>query len=273
MKLTKRLLLICLTAVLASGLSILTTGLIVNAYVQSLLAGFGIPLDVPAPGLTGVVRGMIGLKGEEQETGTAGAASGNSGKVEGANRANGAGGANGADGVGGSDRAGEADGANGAGGANGTGGADGADQTAGAANTPEASGRTAGNAADADHSVGADNAGKPSSGADDAPDGALPVMGGVSDEDSSPELVMTPDAIGDIKDNLPADEKLQIFNILMTKLPQTEMQTISALMEGGLTHEEMKEIQDIVSKHVEPEEYEKLMKMIQGGAAVPLTEE
>lgn len=252
MKITKRLLLICLTAVLASGLSILTTGLIVNAYVQSLLTGFGIPLDVPAPGLTGMVRGMIGLKGEDQGTGTAGTASGNSDRAEATNGADGAGGAGGADGAG---------------------GAGGADQTAGGANTPGASGGAAGNAANADNPAGAVDAGKHSSGGEEAPDGALPVMGGVTEADSSPELVMTPDAIGDIKDNLPADEKLQIFNILMTKLPQTEMQTISALMEGGLTHDEMEEIQDIVSKHVEPEEYEKLMKMIQGGAAVPLTEE
>lgn len=100
------------------------------------------------------------------------------------------------------------------------------------------------------------------------PEDALPVMGQAAgaDEQSTDaldqELVMTPDAMSDLKNNLPADEKSNIFNILMTKLPQEEMQKISAAMEGGLTESEVKEMQQVIAKYVDTDEYDALMKML-----------
>ncbi|MNE57837.1 hypothetical protein D3C80_1528260 [compost metagenome] len=48
----------------------------------------------------------------------------------------------------------------------------------------------------------------------------------------------------------------------MTKLPQEEMQAISTAMEDGLTEAEVKEIQEVIAKYVNQDEYELLMKML-----------
>lgn len=104
------------------------------------------------------------------------------------------------------------------------------------------------------------------------PEDALAVMGEAADADKQndggldQQLVMTPDAMSELKDSLPAEEKANIFNILMTKLPQEEMQKISTAMEDGLTESEVKEIQEVIAKHVNQEEYEMLMKMLTPGA-------
>lgn len=100
------------------------------------------------------------------------------------------------------------------------------------------------------------------------PEDALPVMGQAaageeqSDRALDQELVMTPGALNDLKENLPADEKSNIFNILMNKLPQEEMLKISSAMEGGLTESEVKELQEIIARYVDEAEYESLMKML-----------
>ncbi|MNI34913.1 hypothetical protein D3C73_889230 [compost metagenome] len=80
------------------------------------------------------------------------------------------------------------------------------------------------------------------------------------------ELVMTPGAMSEMKDSLTTDDKTNIFNILMTKLPQEEMQKISTAMEDGLTESEVKEIQEVISKYVNQDEYEMLMKMLTPGS-------
>ncbi|MNC40812.1 hypothetical protein D3C75_895470 [compost metagenome] len=100
------------------------------------------------------------------------------------------------------------------------------------------------------------------------PEDALAVMGEAADADKQSDggldqqLVMTPDAMSELKDSLPAEEKANIFNILMTKLPQEEMQKISTAMEDGLTESEVKEIQEVIAKYVNQDEYEMLMKML-----------
>lgn len=106
---------------------------------------------------------------------------------------------------------------------------------------------------------------------DEVPEDALPVMGQAADagEQSTggldQQLVMTPDAMSELKNNLPAEEKANIFNILMMKLPQEEMQKISTAMEDGLTESEVKDIQEIVATYVTEDEYEQLMKMLTPG--------
>lgn len=76
------------------------------------------------------------------------------------------------------------------------------------------------------------------------------------------QLVMTPEALSDFKDNLPSEEKVNIFNILMSKLPQDEMAKISTAMEDGLTEDEVKELQQVIAKYVDADEYESIMKML-----------
>lgn len=61
MKIVKRALSVCLIVVLASTLSILTTGVVVNAYIQSVLASFDIKVNTPGPGFGGMIRSIIGM--------------------------------------------------------------------------------------------------------------------------------------------------------------------------------------------------------------------
>lgn len=107
------------------------------------------------------------------------------------------------------------------------------------------------------------------------PDNALPVMGQAeageeqSEQGLDQNLVMTPEAMNDLKENLPANAKSNIFNILMNKLPQEEMIKISAALEGGLTESEVTELQGIIAKYVDEDEYKTLMKMLTPDSGEP----
>jgi hypothetical protein len=207
MKIVKRALGVCLIVVLASTLSILTTGVVVNAYIQSVLASFDIKVDGPGPGLGGMIKSIIGMDSQAD-----------SNKV----------------------------------------------------NKEVTTGSTVNKDKDNSKDLPAKDKGEPVD--EKAPPDALPVMGQASNDSSTDEsqsgssedqkLVMTPEAIGDLKDNLPSAEKVNIFNILMSKLPQDEMQKISTAMEDGLTEDEVKELQQVIAKYVDPNEYESIMKML-----------
>jgi len=192
MKIVKRALGVLLITVLASSLSVLTTGIVVNAYIQSVLASFDIKLDSPVNGLSGIVKSLTGMNNPSKDSSTT-------------------------------------------------------------LTDPQDE--------------------KTSKPTEDKPiEDALPVMGQVQQETEKAgsqsggaldqQLVMTPEAMSDLKNNLPSGEKENIFNILMTKVPQEEMQKISIAMENGLTEDEVKEIQQIISKYVDQEEYDDLMKML-----------
>ncbi|MFF2911525.1 hypothetical protein [Paenibacillus sp. NPDC057934] len=214
MKLVKRALAVCMIVVLASTLSILTTGVVVNAYIQSVLASFDIKLEKPALGIAGMMRSLMGTK---EKPAVAEAVNGDKGKTV-------------------QDKGKRS-----------------------SADTPKASSSPL--------PAGSD---KPAE--EKVPEDALPVMGqaasGSTDAQNQggsaldQQLVMTPEAMRDLKDNLPSAEKVNIFNILMNKLPQEEMQKISAAMEDGLTEAEVKELQAVIAKYVDPKEYDELMKML-----------
>lgn len=211
MKMVKRVLGVCLIVVLASTLSILTTGVVVNAYVQSVLASFDIKVNSPAPGLGGMIRSIIGMDNQSDSK---------------------------------------------------------------TANKEATTGGTVNKDVNKDKDNYEDSRvnGTDKPVEEKTPTDALPVMGQVSSESSAGEgqsgsvgdqqLVMTPEAISELKDNLPSEEKVNIFNILMSKLPQDEMQKISTAMEDGLTENEVKELQEVIAKYVDPEEYESIMKML-----------
>lgn len=206
MKIVKRVLGICLVAVLASTLSILTTGVVVNTYIHSVLASFDIKVDTPGPGFGGMIRSIIGMDHPSESN---------------------------------------------------------ADQEK-VSNTssPNKENHTSTDSPAKEKSESVDET---------IPDDALPVMGQLPSESSSDksqrdledqQLVMTPEALSEFKDNLPSEEKVNIFNILMSKLPQEEMAEISKFMEDGLTNEEVTKLQQIIAKYVDPEEYESIMKML-----------
>lgn len=63
MNMLKWLLKLCLSAILVSFLTIMTTGFVVNAYIQSLLASFNIQLEGQPFGLSTMMQSMLGDRG------------------------------------------------------------------------------------------------------------------------------------------------------------------------------------------------------------------
>lgn len=102
-------------------------------------------------------------------------------------------------------------------------------------------------------------------------DEALPVWGSVSEEAGSAnkreEVVIPPESWTDSKSQLPAEMKDEIFRTLLQKLPQEDWQRISTLMEGGLTSNELSEVEQILAKHLNDEEYDKMRSMLAGATS------
>ncbi|WP_405154583.1 hypothetical protein [Paenibacillus sp. FSL K6-0108] len=259
MKLLQWFIKVLLTVLLVSSLTLLTTGLIVQSYVKSLLASFNIQWEGQPMGLTAMFQGALGGKsGEEKKPGTgttdqpAGAeeehvpedaisvmGNGTENGETGANTGNNPERDTGSDEgqVAGSGTDSSATGS-GSGGSVGT-GTD-ADTSAG-----NDSGTTVGNGTESGNGTGANSNGTASSGND--------------------EIVVSPDDITGKKDKLPLEEKEKIFSLLMNKLPQKEMQQISSAMEGGLTEQELRDIEQVISKYLTSEEYDNLMEVLQAG--------
>ncbi|MBP1938238.1 hypothetical protein [Paenibacillus sediminis] len=99
------------------------------------------------------------------------------------------------------------------------------------------------------------------------PEDSLEVMGRASStaeqSASTDQVVVSPDEMTQKKEQLSTEDKDQIFNILMKKVPQEEIQNISAEMESGLTEEELHQMEQVLSKYLTKEEYNKLMDIIQ----------
>lgn len=97
-------------------------------------------------------------------------------------------------------------------------------------------------------------------------------MGGISSNSGSSgsqealgqdqQVVVTPDEMVAKKDELSDKDKEEVFAILMSKLPQAEMQKMTEAMEEGLTESEMIEIEQILSKYLDKTEYSKMMKIL-----------
>lgn len=218
----KWLLKVSLTTLLVSTLTIVTTGFVVNAYIQSVLSSFNIQLETESMGVGGMMKAMLGIgSGSKQD-------SVNTAKESG--------------------------------------------QTENKGDTAEDSISGAGKDANASKAEDDETSTKPSettveSPENEAPDNSLPVMsmntsesGNSSLEDQ--EIVMTPGDIVDRKGSLSTEDKEEIFTILMNKLPQSEMQKISEAMEDGLTAAELEEIEQSISKYLNPEEFDKLISML-----------
>ncbi|MBG9734403.1 spore coat protein [Paenibacillus alvei] len=105
------------------------------------------------------------------------------------------------------------------------------------------------------------------SGSHMAPDGSLPVMGGISSGQESKgreAIIVPPESISKSKEELSKEKKDQIFATLMKKLPQEDWQRISTLMEGGLTSSEVIEVEQILAKHLNDEEYKEMREWMVG---------
>jgi len=83
----------------------------------------------------------------------------------------------------------------------------------------------------------------------------------ISGEDSK-KIVVSGEEFTKKKEQLSNDEKNKIFNMLVTRVPQKEIQTISSLMEDGITAAELKQIETILQQYLKPDEYAQLLAMI-----------
>ncbi len=76
------------------------------------------------------------------------------------------------------------------------------------------------------------------------------------------ETILTPDELADARDAMTDEDRNKLFAILVSKLPQEEWQTISTYVESGLTESELTNVQQIVAKYLNREEYDELMEIL-----------
>ncbi|RAW16216.1 hypothetical protein DC345_12145 [Paenibacillus taichungensis] len=254
MKLLQWFIKILLTVMLVSSLTLLTTGLIVQSYVKSLLASFNIQWEGQPMGLTAMFQGALGGKsGEEKKPGT-----GTTDQPAGAEEEHvpedaisvmGNGTENGETGANTGNSSGEA---------TGTGEGQGAGSGTNSSATGSSPGESSGTGTDPDAGTNAGTDSGTTTGNNTASGNSTGTASSGNDE-----IVVSPDDITGKKDKLPLEEKEKIFSLLMNKLPQKEMQQISGAMEGGLTEQELRDIEQVISKYLTSEEYDNLMEVLQ----------
>lgn len=77
------------------------------------------------------------------------------------------------------------------------------------------------------------------------------------------KVVVTTEQFQKTKDKLSNDDKMKIFSLLVTKLPQGELQNISRLVEDGITAEELAQVEGIVEEHLTSSEYKQLLTILE----------
>ncbi|MFD2672182.1 hypothetical protein [Marinicrinis sediminis] len=93
---------------------------------------------------------------------------------------------------------------------------------------------------------------------------ALPVFSsGTVQHGEEDEVIISTEDFHDTKDKLSAEDKMQIFSMLITKLPQEELQTLSTYMENGITTSEFIAMKELIGTYVSPEELDELLSLIE----------
>lgn len=91
---------------------------------------------------------------------------------------------------------------------------------------------------------------------------ALPVFGRQTPGALPGELVMSAEEFNAKRKDLTNEDKLAIFSIMMSKLPQNELQHMSLLLEDGITEEELAAVEEVVSAYLSEEDIAKLLAII-----------
>lgn len=76
------------------------------------------------------------------------------------------------------------------------------------------------------------------------------------------DVVMSRDAFTKLKDNISVEDKIKIFNIISTKLPEEDVQKISKLLENGITSDGLEQIQTILQNRLNGQEYQELLTIL-----------
>ncbi|NEW07295.1 hypothetical protein GK047_14910 [Paenibacillus sp. SYP-B3998] len=98
----------------------------------------------------------------------------------------------------------------------------------------------------------------------EAKDDSVAVMGRVQTEAEAQkkDLVLSTEDFAKKKEALSSDDKMKVFSLLVAKLPQNEVQHLSALLEDGITSSELKEVDLTLKKYLNEQEYKQLMEII-----------
>lgn len=242
---------------IVSFLSIWTTGYVVNSYVETLLKQFNIPLEVKPVAMDGVWGALWGADpAVKSDAGTL-AAEGrkdDGGSVDDGGQAN-----DGEEDASASTRTEAGSGSGGSEEATGSGTA-----------TTEGEGDQDGEASGEPLAVDAYG---------ELPDGIVTDVGGgtgtkansgaTSEEggsalDDAQEggVAMTTEEMSEAKNRISAEDKNELFDVMMKKLPQEAWQSISAMMENGLTEQEMTDVQQLFAQHLNREEYDRMTEIL-----------
>ncbi|MDF2724046.1 MAG: hypothetical protein K0Q59_3721 [Paenibacillus sp.] len=76
------------------------------------------------------------------------------------------------------------------------------------------------------------------------------------------KVVISADEFQKRREKLTDADKDTVFSMLLSRIPQEEVQRISADLEDGLTAAELEEIKRIAEQYLQPEEFDKLMGIV-----------
>lgn len=104
---------------------------------------------------------------------------------------------------------------------------------------------------------------------------ALPVFGqsgggrqdsqvsGTQSGEQDKKTVVSADNLTSTKDKMSNEDKMKLFSLLVSKLPPSEVQNISKLMEDGITQKELEELDSIVKKYMTTDEYNQMVVILE----------
>lgn len=93
--------------------------------------------------------------------------------------------------------------------------------------------------------------------------GAQGAQSGGMGEQASDKTLFSSDFLSSTKDNMSNDDKVKLFTLLVSKLPAAEVQSISQLMENGITQEELVQLDKIIRRHLTQEEYKQVVAILE----------
>lgn len=244
--------------VLVSVLTVYVTWMTVHLYVEKLLGQFPLAANMKKLHFSDLWDQMIGdWKGQDP---VAGSQSGTGGGTGGGTGSNGAVADNGTESnaaggdapVNGSPSAGADGSGTGLDGMNGGGGLDAGTSGSGGGGTGTGAGGSAGGAGGSREEY--------------VPDNALPVFGQSSGADSDAldkkKLIMTAEQFNQKRELLSDADKMRIFTLLLTRLPEEELQKFSQMVEDGISSDDLNAMDSSAQKYLKSEEYEELMDIL-----------
>lgn len=89
---------------------------------------------------------------------------------------------------------------------------------------------------------------------------AIPVMGQVIEQ--SDELLFSADELNDKKQNITGEDRVEIYSLMITKVPADQIQQISYLLEDGFTMDELIQASQILQTYLDEAEYAKLIEIM-----------